>query len=108
MSNGLSDHDAQILTLNNLKFPNSPNYPVCISNINEFSKSEFKLNLSCETWINMFAVEDDVNVMLIHFLSTCLMIFNHSFPYKKHFSKQKNKTWLTNYIKTSYAHKREF
>jgi hypothetical protein len=26
LSNGLSDHDAQILTTNNLKFPNSPNY----------------------------------------------------------------------------------
>jgi hypothetical protein len=34
LSNGLSDHDAQILTLNDLKFLNSPNYSVSTSDIN--------------------------------------------------------------------------
>jgi hypothetical protein len=101
LPNGLSDHGAQILTLNNLKFPNSPNYSICIRDINEFTKSEFKLNLSCEMWTDVFAIEDDVNLKFSNFLNAYLIIFNHSFLYKKHFSKQKNKTWLTNGIKTS-------
>jgi hypothetical protein len=45
--------------------------------------------------------------MFNNFLNIHLVIFNHSFPYKKHFTKQKNKTWLTTGIKISCAHKRE-
>jgi hypothetical protein len=56
-------------------------------------------NLSYETWTAVFAIEDYVNLMFNDFLNTYLIIFNHSIPYKKHFSKQKSKTWLTNGIK---------
>jgi hypothetical protein len=82
------------------KFPNSPNYSVSTRDINEFTKSEFKLNLNCEIWA-------DVNLMFNNFLNNYLIIFNHSFPYKKYSSKQKSKTWLTTGIKISCARKRE-
>jgi hypothetical protein len=63
LSYGLSDHDALILTLNNLKFLNSPNYSVSTRDINEFRKLEFKLNLNRGTWADVFPIEDEVNLM---------------------------------------------
>jgi hypothetical protein len=57
-------------------------------------------------WADIFTIEDDVNLMFNNFLNACL-ILNHSFPYKKHFSKQYNKTWITNGTRTSCARKRE-
>jgi hypothetical protein len=92
LSNGLSDHDAQILLLNDLKCLNSDNCVIYTRDINEFTKSEFKVHLNCEMWADIFTIEDDVNLMLNNFLNAYLVIFNHSFPYKKHSSKQYNKT----------------
>jgi hypothetical protein len=91
LSNGLLDHDAQILILNYLKCLNSHNCVVYIRDINEFTKSEFKLHLNYEMWADVFTTKDDVNLMFNNFLNTYLIIFNHSFPYKKHSSKQYNK-----------------
>jgi exonuclease III len=82
LSNGLSDHDAQVLTLNNLELVNSPNLSVRTRDINEYTKLDFKSNLNCVTWANVFAIEDDVNLMVNNFLNIYLVIFNHSFPYK--------------------------
>ncbi|PNF24939.1 hypothetical protein B7P43_G09362 [Cryptotermes secundus] len=107
LSNGLSDHDAQILSLRNLKFPNSPNYFINERDINESTILDFKLNLNCETWADVFAVEEDVNLMFNNFLNNYLIIFNHSFPYKKYSSIQKDKAWLTTGIKISCARKRQ-
>jgi hypothetical protein len=45
--------------------------------------------------------------MFNNFLNAYLIIFNHSFLYKKYVSKQYNRTWITNGIATSCAHKRE-
>jgi hypothetical protein len=71
---GLSDYDAQILTLNNPKLQNPPNYSVCIGEINEFTKSEFTLNLGRETCADVVAIKDDVNIMFSNFLNTYLII----------------------------------
>jgi hypothetical protein len=90
LPNGLSDHDAQILTLNNIKLLNPSNYPVIRRDINEFTISEFKLNLNYESWAEGFTIDDDVNTMFNNFLNTYLIIFNHSFPHKKYFPNQKN------------------
>lgn len=103
LSNGLSDHDAHILSLRKLKSPNSPNYFVNKRDINESILLDFKLNLNRETWADVFAVEEDVNLMFNNFLINYLIIFNHSFPYKKYSSKEKDKAWLTTGIKISYA-----
>jgi hypothetical protein len=37
LTNGLSDHDAQVLTLNNLELLHSPNYSVRTRDINEYT-----------------------------------------------------------------------
>jgi hypothetical protein len=52
-------------------------------------------------WADIFTIEDDVNLMFNNFLNAYLIIFNHSFPYKKHSSKQYNKTWITKGIRIS-------
>jgi hypothetical protein len=75
LSNGLSDHDAQVLILNNLKCLNSHNCVVYTRDINEFTKSEFKLKLNCEMWADVFTIEDDVNLMFNNFLNAYLIIF---------------------------------
>jgi Notch-like protein len=58
-------------------------------------------------WADVFTIEDDVNLMFNNFLNAYLIIFNHSFPYIKHSSKQYNKTWITKGIRISFGHKRE-
>ena len=52
--NRLSDHDAQLLKINeiNLKQQNQP--PGTIRNINKFSIEDFKIRLSYESWNNIF------------------------------------------------------
>ena len=52
--NGLSDHDAQLLKINeiNLKQQNQP--PGTIRNINKFSIEDFKIRLSYESWNSIF------------------------------------------------------
>jgi hypothetical protein len=95
LSNGLSDHDAQLLILNNVKHQNLPNISLIRRDINEWTIAEFKLNLTYESWANVFNNDKDVNAMFSGFLNTYLIIFNHSFPHKKYFLNHKNKTWLT-------------
>jgi hypothetical protein len=107
LTNGLSDHDAQIRTLNNIKLLNPSNYPYIRRDIIEINISELKLNLSHELWADVFTDDNDVNTMFNNFINGYLIIFNHSFPCKKYFPNQKNKIWLTNGIKISCAHKRE-
>jgi hypothetical protein len=45
--------------------------------------------------------------MFNNFLNAYVVIINHSFLYKKHSSKQYNKTWITKGIRISCGHKRE-
>jgi hypothetical protein len=58
---------------------------------------EFKLNLSCENWKNVFDSEcdNDVNVIFNKFLNTYLRIFYSSFPSHKFIVKDTSKGWLT-------------
>jgi hypothetical protein len=58
-------------------------------------------------WPDVFTIEEDVNLMFNNFLNAYLIIFHQSFPYKNHSSKQYNKTWITEGIRLSFAHKRE-
>ena len=54
LPNGLSDHDAQVLLLNNIKILNPSTYPIIRGDINIFTISEFKLHPSYESWDNVF------------------------------------------------------
>jgi arginine deiminase len=49
LPNGLSDHDAQILILHNIKIQNSRAHHYTKRLISDFTISEFKLNLSYES-----------------------------------------------------------
>jgi hypothetical protein len=54
LPNGLSDHDAQILTFHNIKFQDLKAHCFTKRLIYEFTISEFKLNLSYESWEEIF------------------------------------------------------
>jgi hypothetical protein len=54
LTNGLSDHDAQIPILHNIKIQNLKAHHCTKRLINEFTISEFKLNLSYESRDEIF------------------------------------------------------
>jgi hypothetical protein len=74
--------------------------------INEFTISEFKLNLSYESWEEIFT-NDNVDSVFSSFLNTYLRIFYHSFPLKKVYHKRYSKPWITTSIKISSQHKKD-
>jgi len=80
--NGLSDHDAQCITLHSYTSrPPLKNYRL-IRDINDHTINDFLNQLSCETWDNVFST-DDVNIMFNSFLDTYLKMFYSSFPLKR-------------------------
>jgi hypothetical protein len=80
--NGLSDHDALILKLHDIKIPILKTYHYTKRLINEFTISEFQINLSYESWDAIFT-DESVDSVFNSFLNTYLRIFYHSFPLKK-------------------------
>ena len=73
--NGISDHDAQIIILQNKPHELQPYFSRII---NEYTMAEFKNSLSCETWDPVFE-GDDVNTIFNSFLTTYLRIFTEAF-----------------------------
>jgi hypothetical protein len=106
LPNGLSDHDAQILILHDIKIQNLETYHYTKKLINDFTISEFQLNLSCESWDEIFT-EETVDSVFNSFLNTYLRIFYHSFLLKKVYHSHLNKAWVTSGIKISSQHKRD-
>ena len=104
--NGLSDHDAQILVLHDIKINNKKPRFAIKRQINDNSIAQFKINLSYESWTETFK-EESVDTNFKNFLNTYLRIFNHSFPYEKFNTNNNNKAWLTKGIKTSCQRKRD-
>jgi hypothetical protein len=80
--NGLSDHDALILKLHDIKIPILKTYHHTKRLINEFTIYEFQMNLSYESWDAIFT-DENVDSVFNSFLNTYLRIFYHSFPLKK-------------------------
>jgi hypothetical protein len=80
--NGLSDHDAQILTIFNFFVPIINADPYYIRIINKNAITEFQLQLSWERWEDIFG-ENDVNSMFNNFLNTYLRYYHSSFIKKK-------------------------
>ena len=106
LSNGLSDHDAQIITLQvtyNMLNSHSPGYS------RKFTKStiaEFQYQLSFESWNSVFETED-VNDMFNTFLNSFLRIFYSSFPLIKINKKLgADNSWMTKAIRISCKRKR--
>ena len=105
--NGLSDHDAQLLTLNDLEQPVSDSKPCYIRNINKITIAEFQSLLSEKLWEDVFE-NSDVNIMFKNFLNNYLRCFNACFL-KVNISKTylTCSEWITNGIKISCKRKKE-
>jgi hypothetical protein len=80
--NGLSGHDAQLITLMNSKVPNSVTESIPIRNIIKNNILEFQMLLSREQWDNIFG-NNNVNNMFNNFHNTYLRCFNACFPKNK-------------------------
>jgi len=71
-TNGLSDHNAQIIKLNNINTLKQFSETQIIRNFSTHSITEFKIKLSYKTWNNIF---DKYDVIFNNFLNTYLRIF---------------------------------
>jgi hypothetical protein len=84
MINGLSNHDAQLLTINEINLHNQTCHIKTIRNINKNSITEFQTNLSYESWDNVFGSDNDkdIDTLFNSFLNSYLRLFYSSFPTK--------------------------
>jgi hypothetical protein len=80
--NGLSDHDAQLVTLKDLNLQLQDHYIYTARDINSYSNNEFKINLCYETWDCVFGFKNntDVDTLFNSFLNNYLRIFHNHFP----------------------------
>jgi hypothetical protein len=105
--NGLSDHDAQLITLNNFSLPFSNIEPTYIRSINKNTIDEFQLQLSWEQWDNIFG-NNNVNDMFNNFLNTFLRCYYCSFLKKEIKSNATHNQWIRKGIKISCKKRRNF
>ncbi|GFG36110.1 hypothetical protein Cfor_03752, partial [Coptotermes formosanus] len=77
--NGLSDHEAQFLTLHLTPTTNKDNHTNFIRNINNSTVYDFQMKLSYENWEPIFN-SDDVNASFNAFFNIFLRHFYSSFP----------------------------
>ena len=81
--NGLSDHDAQIITLSNI-FISIPRHVFSYTRkVDSNSISKFKFLLSFENWEDVF-LEENVNIIFNNFLNAYLKIFYTIFQLLNH------------------------
>jgi len=80
--NGLSDHDAQVITIDNACALNVNTDPYGVRIINKNSIAEFQLQLSWESWDGVFG-GNDVNLMFNNFLNSYLRYYHSSFLEKR-------------------------
>jgi len=82
--NGLSDHDAQVLSLFNIITPDVTNEFYSYRKITKHTLNEFQTSLSHETWEDVFSNnKNDANTIFNNFSNTFLRNFYASFPRKK-------------------------
>jgi UDP-3-O-acyl-N-acetylglucosamine deacetylase len=81
--NGLSDHDAQLITLKGISLKPPTKQIMEIRKFVKNSINDFLNKLSYETWDITFSSKD-VNIMFNAFLDTNLKIFTPASQYKKY------------------------
>jgi hypothetical protein len=79
--NGLSNQDAQLITIYNIIPYLQENNILTIRKFNKNSLNEFKNKLNLETWEDIFN-DDDINNMFNAFLNRFLIIYYSTFPKK--------------------------
>jgi hypothetical protein len=108
LHNGLSDHDAQLLIINdvNLQLQNHRIYT--IRNVNNYSIEEFKTRLNYEPWDNIFGYNGntDVDILFNSLLNNHLRIFYINFPPRKIIKLSNNNSWIKPGIRISCRCKR--
>ena len=97
--NGLSDQDAQLLTINNI-YATTNKIPFKRKTIliNNETITNFQTLLKKETWERVYKVKD-TNCMFNSFLCTFLNIFKASFPVKYKSTNNVKNDWITQAIK---------
>ena len=95
--NGLSDHDAQLLKLEDIA-PIHEFTSYYVRNINSSTIYEFQCKLSMVSWEDIFE-GSDTNVIFKNFLNIYLKIFNACFTKSKHNSAHRYNPWITSGIK---------
>jgi hypothetical protein len=103
---GLSDHDAQIIFLDNSVPKKDMNNNIMIRDINDHSILEFQLLMSHENWEETFN-EEDVNISFNKFHNTYIRNFNSCFVKKQIKINIDSRPWITSGIRTSCNKKRE-
>jgi hypothetical protein len=82
--NGLSDHDAQVIPLNDETILKQIPKTTLIRSFNDANIATFLNYLSYESWGGVF-MESNTNSMFNNFLNIFLQGINYSFPiYRKH------------------------
>jgi hypothetical protein len=79
ISNGLSDHDTQLLTIRLKTCCDLGSNSITIRKFRNYYIPDFINKLSNESWDNVFN-NDDINEMFNFFLNDYLRIFNSCFP----------------------------
>jgi hypothetical protein len=104
--NGLSDHDAQLFTINNIY---AATKKVSIKQRTRIINSETLTNFQSlqkqETWQYVYETQG-TNNMFNSFLNTFLHIFEASFPVNYRSTKEKKNDWITQGVKISCKCKR--
>ena len=81
--NGLSDHDAQVLSLSTIILSDNKNEFYYYRKISKHSLNEFQTSLNHEAWENVLSNNDNnTNRNFNNFLNTFLEKFYTSFPKK--------------------------
>jgi len=104
---GLSDYDAQIITLTDISTPIPEHSFSLIRKVYKNTMRSFVYLLSYENWENIF-VEENVNIIYYNFENTYPRILYASFPFVRLRHLQNSKPWLTKGIKISCLNKRRF
>jgi len=101
----LSDHDTQLITINDTDLKILNNTPRYKRNKHEIA--DFKIKQSLKTWDNVFD-NNDVNSTYNSFLNTYLRVFYSSFPVKNLITETNGNAWVTTGIGTSCKYKGGF
>jgi len=104
--NGLYDHKAQIIMIENIFLTKQINNITTERDNNDQSRMEFQLLLSHENLEEIF-MEDDANTSFNKFLNIYLRIFHSCFIKKYINFNTIYKPWITKWIKTSCNRNRE-
>ena len=106
--NRLSNHDAQILHLNDLGQLKRPSKFILIRDFNKYNIANFQMTLSYEQWKDVFGVYN-VNIMFKNFLNVYLRCYHSTFPVtKKYIYKHTQNEWKTKGIRVSCKRKKRY